>query len=74
MLRFQPLSLFRKLAWDRVGQSWAGVAPLSCQLHPSRRSRKGVELWNALFHLSRVLAEPGVCLPDAGQPPETWED
>lgn len=34
-LRSQPLSLFGELAQDRVGQSWAGVAPLSCKLHPS---------------------------------------
>lgn len=63
VLRFQPLSLMRELAQDRVGQSWADVAPLSCKLHPSLHSRKGVELWNALSHLSLVLAEPGVSLP-----------
>lgn len=57
VLRFQPLSLFRELAQDWVGQSWAGVAPLSCKLHPSLHSRKGVALWSALSHPSLVLAE-----------------
>lgn len=40
LLRFQPLSLVRELAQDRVGQSWAGVTPLSRKLHPSLHSRK----------------------------------
>lgn len=67
MLRFQPLSLFRELAQDRVGQSWAGVMPLPCKLHPSLYSRKG-ELWHALSHLSLVPDVPGVHLPNAHEP------
>ena len=64
-LRFQLLSLFRGLTQDRVGLSWAAVVPLSCKLHPSLHSRKGVELWNAVSHWSLVLDELGVRLPNA---------
>lgn len=63
--RSQPLNLFRELAWDRVVQSWAGVAPLSLSLH----SGKGVELWKAPSHLSLVLAKPEAYLPDAPRQP-----
>lgn len=42
LLRFQPLSLFRELAQDRVGQSWAGGTPLSRKLQPSLHSRKEI--------------------------------
>ena len=67
-LRFQLLSLFRGLTQDRVGLSWAAVVPLSCKLHPSLHSRKGVELWNAVSHWSLVLGELGVRLPNAYKP------
>lgn len=74
LLRFQPLSQFRGPAQDRVGLSWAAVAPLSCKFHPSLHSRKGVELWNALSHLSLVLAEPGVRLLNAHKPQTATRD
>lgn len=67
-LRFQPLSLFGRLTQDRVGLSWAAAVPLSCKLHPSLYSRKGVELWNALSHWSLVLDELGVRLSNAYKP------